>query len=31
VAHDCLAGKTRPADAARELNRLYRAALAQHH
>lgn len=27
VAHDCVAGKTRPADAARELNRLYRAAL----
>jgi multiple sugar transport system substrate-binding protein len=28
VAHDCIAGKTQPADAARELNRLYRAALA---
>jgi multiple sugar transport system substrate-binding protein len=28
VAHDCIAGKTRPADAARELNRLYRAAFA---
>lgn len=28
VAHDCAAGKTQPADAARELNRLYRAALA---
>jgi multiple sugar transport system substrate-binding protein len=27
VAHDCIAGKTQPADAARELNRLYRAAL----
>jgi multiple sugar transport system substrate-binding protein len=31
VAHDCIAGKTKPAEAARELNRLYRAALAQHH
>jgi hypothetical protein len=31
VAHDCIAGKTKPADAARELNRLYRAALTQHH
>jgi multiple sugar transport system substrate-binding protein len=31
VAHDCIAGRTRPADAARELNRLYRAALAQHY
>ena len=29
VAHDCIAGKTKPADAARELNRLYRAALNQ--
>lgn len=29
VAHDCIAGKTEPADAARELNRLYRAAQAQ--
>jgi multiple sugar transport system substrate-binding protein len=27
VAHDCIAGKTKPADAAREINRLYRAAL----
>jgi multiple sugar transport system substrate-binding protein len=27
VAHNCIAGKTQPADAARELNRLYRAAL----
>jgi multiple sugar transport system substrate-binding protein len=27
VAHDCIAGKTQPTDAARELNRLYRAAL----
>jgi multiple sugar transport system substrate-binding protein len=31
VAHDCIAGRTRPVDAARELNRLYRAALAEHH
>ena len=31
VAHNCVAGKTKPADAARELNRLYRAARAQHH
>lgn len=31
VAHDCIAGKTKPADAARELNRLYRAALAHPH
>ena len=31
VAHDCISGKTQPTDAARELNRLYRAALAQHH
>jgi multiple sugar transport system substrate-binding protein len=31
VAHDCIAGKTKPADAARELNRLYRAALAGQH
>ena len=31
VAHDCIAGKTKPAAAARELNRLYRAALTQHH
>jgi len=31
VAHDCIAGKTKPADAARELNRLYHAALTQHH
>jgi multiple sugar transport system substrate-binding protein len=34
VAHDCIAGMTQPADAARELNRLYRAALAgklKHH
>ena len=31
VAHDCIASKTKPADAARELNRLYRAALAQQH
>jgi multiple sugar transport system substrate-binding protein len=31
VAHDCIAGKTKPVDAARELNRLYRAALTQHH
>jgi multiple sugar transport system substrate-binding protein len=31
VAHDCIAGKTNPADAARELNRLYRAALTQNH
>ena len=31
VAHDCIAGKTKPAAAARELNRLYRAALAEHH
>jgi multiple sugar transport system substrate-binding protein len=30
VAHDCIAGKTKPTDAARELNRLYRAALKQH-
>ncbi|MEI6074277.1 MAG: extracellular solute-binding protein [Verrucomicrobiota bacterium] len=29
VAHDCMAGKTKPADAARELNRLYRTALVQ--
>ena len=29
VAHDCIAGKTKPADAARELNQLYRTALAQ--
>lgn len=28
VAHDCISGKTKPADAACELNRLYRAALA---
>jgi multiple sugar transport system substrate-binding protein len=28
VAHDCVAGKTRPIWAARELNRLYRAAIA---
>lgn len=27
VAYDCVAGKTKPADAARELNRLYQAAL----
>ncbi|HEV2435534.1 MAG TPA: extracellular solute-binding protein [Verrucomicrobiae bacterium] len=27
VAHDCIAGKTKSADAAREINRLYRAAL----
>lgn len=27
VAHDCIAGQTKPADAAREINRLYRAAL----
>jgi multiple sugar transport system substrate-binding protein len=26
VAHDCVAGKMKPADAAREINRLYRAA-----
>jgi multiple sugar transport system substrate-binding protein len=31
VAHACIAGKTQPADAARELNHLYRAALAQKH
>ena len=31
VAHDCIVGKTNSTDAARELNRLYRAALAQHH
>lgn len=31
VAHDCIAGKTKSADAARELNRLYRAALNQKH
>jgi multiple sugar transport system substrate-binding protein len=31
VAHDCVAGKTKPAEAARELNRLYRNALAQAH
>jgi multiple sugar transport system substrate-binding protein len=31
VAHDCIAGRTKPADAARELNRLYRAALARGH
>lgn len=31
VAHDCVAGKTKPADAARDLNRLYRAALARQH
>jgi multiple sugar transport system substrate-binding protein len=31
VAHECIAGKTKPTDAARELNRLYRAALAQKH
>ncbi len=31
VAHDCIAGKTNPAEAARELNRLYRTALTQHH
>ena len=30
VAHDCIAGKTKPDDAARALNRLYRATLAQH-
>ncbi|MEI2723946.1 MAG: extracellular solute-binding protein [Verrucomicrobiota bacterium] len=29
VAHDCIAGKTKPVNAARELNRLYRAALDQ--
>jgi multiple sugar transport system substrate-binding protein len=28
VAHQCVAGKTKPIEAARELNRLYRAALA---
>ncbi len=27
VAHDCIAGKIRPADAAREINRLYRTTL----
>jgi multiple sugar transport system substrate-binding protein len=31
VAHACIAGRTQPAEAARTLNRLYRAALAQHH
>ena len=31
VAHACIAGKTQPKDAACELNRLYRAALTQHH
>jgi multiple sugar transport system substrate-binding protein len=31
VAHDCIAGKTKSADAARELNRLFRAALNQTH
>jgi multiple sugar transport system substrate-binding protein len=31
VAHDCVAGKTKPADAARELNRLYRAAQTHKH
>ncbi len=30
-AHDCIAGKSKPIDAARELNRLYRVALAQKH
>ncbi len=29
VAHDCIVGKTKPADAARELNRLYRTACAK--
>jgi hypothetical protein len=24
LAHDCVAGKTQPAEAARELNRIYR-------
>jgi len=28
VAHDCVAGKTKPADAARALNRLYRESIA---
>jgi len=31
VAHDCVAGKTKPAAAARELNRLCRASLAKGH
>lgn len=31
VAHDCIAGKTKPADAARALSHLYRVALAQNH
>jgi multiple sugar transport system substrate-binding protein len=31
VAYDCIAGKTKPAAAARELNRLYRTALKQKH
>ncbi len=31
VAHACIAGKTKPAAAARELNRLYHAALNNHH
>ena len=31
VAHDCIAGKTKPADAARDLNRLYRDARSRHH
>lgn len=31
VAHACVAGRSSPAEAARELNRLYRAAKAQHH
>jgi multiple sugar transport system substrate-binding protein len=31
VAHDCISGKTKPADAACELNRLYRAAQTSQH
>ena len=31
VAHDCIAGKTDPAPAARELNRLYRESFTRHH
>jgi multiple sugar transport system substrate-binding protein len=31
VAHDCIAGRIKPADAARELNRLYHIELAHKH